>query len=89
MTEGELIAAILASQEQDTENLPRCGPGEICPAILIWRHDMGDKAARRLLRKAMIAGVVKPDWVTFYDAWGNTRRVMGYRASKQSSNGTS
>ena len=89
MTESELIASILAAQEYDDTDLPRCGPGEICPAILIWKAGINDKRARRMIRDALMAGSIKPAMITFTDIWGHHRTIKGYRAVQQSSNGTS
>ena len=79
MTEAELIEAILKAQADDIDNLPRCGPGEICPAMLKWKLHMTDRQARYAISKAFYEGLLEPAWITFVDPWGTSKRSKGYR----------
>ena len=89
ITESELIAAILGAQPQNDGDLPRCEPGAICPAILFWREGLSDRTARRVIRDAMKAGIIAPAQILYYDQWGRSRKVHGYRATGNSSASTS
>ena len=79
-----MIAAIVEAQENDLEDLPRCGPGEICPAILIAKGGLTDHKARAVIRRAKQSGAIVPAKITFIDDWGDKRSIKGYKLAAKS-----
>lgn len=72
-TQDELYQAIVAAQRRPEET-----PNSVTTPELAAALECGTDRARRILRDAAAAGVVRPEWVRRVSALGIARRYEGY-----------